>query len=147
MAYQFKLEALRRYRQFQEELQQKELSDAIKIHDQIVNEMQMKVGQRTKTEQELKTHQCTNATAPLISLYENYLKKMDADIDLQRQKVVAVKEMCDEKRNQLLDAMKKRKALERIKEKDFEKYLTTLERKEAAFVNEIAINRFAINQK
>lgn len=147
MGYQFKLEALRRYRQFQEEARQKELSDAIKIYDQFVKEMQLKVDRRKEIEQELKTQQSTNATAPMISLYESFLRKISTDIRFQRKKVADAEKRCDEKRINLMNAMQKRKALERIKEKDLNDYLSALEQKEAKFINEMALNRFALNQK
>jgi flagellar protein FliJ len=147
MGYQFKLESLRRYRQFQEEAQQKELAEANKIRDQIVNELQKKIAVRHQTEQDLKAQQGANATAPLISLYESFLMKISADIKLQRKKVIAAEKMCRQKRDGLLVAMQKKKTLERIKEKDFETYLAALEHKEAQFINELAINRFALTQK
>lgn len=147
MGYQFKLEALRRYRQFQEEAIQKEFSEAIKIKELIVNEMNKKRIRRADIEKDLKMQQRDNQTAAKIALYERYLRKINEEIQLEGRKVVEAEKMCDEKRQKLMNAMKKRKAIEKIKEKDFEKYLATLEHKEAKFINEIALNRFALNQK
>ncbi len=147
MGYHFKLEALRNYRQYQEEIKQKELAEADQIRQQIVDELKMKIIKQHETEQNLETHQKENAAAPMMALYASYLKKISAEITLQRQKLAAAEAMCKKKRDDLLLAMQKRKALERIKEKDFEKYMATLEHKEAKFINEMAINRFALNQK
>ena len=147
MGYQFKLEALRNYRQYQEEARQKELAEADQILNRIIKELETKLKKRQQSEHNLEMHQKEDAAAPLKTLYDNYLRKIMAEIDLQRQKVAAAKERCEEKREALLLAMQKRKALERIKEKDFEKYLATLEHNEAKFINEMAINRFALNQK
>ena len=99
------------------------------------------------SEEDLKSQQRLNATAPMIALYESFLRKMSADILLHRKKILEAEKICDDKRRNLMNTMKKKKALERIKEKDFENYLATLERKEAKFINEIALNRFALNQK
>jgi flagellar FliJ protein len=147
MGYQFKLEALRNYRQYQEETRQKELAEADQIRQQIAGELKLLLIKQHETEQDLKTHQKENAAAPMMTLYASYLKKITAEIALQRQKVATAEATCKKKRDDLLLAMQKRKALERIKEKDFEKYLATLEHKEAKFINEMAINRFALNQK
>ncbi len=147
MGYQFKLEALRNYRQYQEETRQKELAEADQIRQQIAGELKLLLIKQHETEQDLKTHQKENAAAPMMALYSSYLKKITAEIALQRQKVATAEATCKKKRDDLLLAMQKRKALERIKEKDFEKYMATLEHKEAKFINEMAINRFALNQK
>lgn len=147
MSYQFKLEALRRYRKHQEEVRQKELANANKIRDQIAKELEIKIARRQKSERDLNAKQRSDATAAIMSLYESFLAKISTEIELQRQKVAAAEKICDQKRNNLLAAMQKKKAIERIKEKDFENYMANLEQKEAKFINEIAINRFALNQK
>lgn len=147
MTYRFKLEALRRYRKFQEEERQKAFSDSAKHRDRMVAEMDKKVAKRNETEKELNAQKNMNTNAQQILLFENFIKKISTDISVQRKKVAEAQMVCEEKRDLLMDAMKKRKALERIKEKDFERYMATLELKEAKFINEIAINRFALNQK
>lgn len=147
MGYQFKLEALRRYRQFQEETQQKELSIANMIRDQIQSELERKLSTLKKTEMDLAAHQNKDAASPLLTLYENFLKRTHAEIQLQRKKVIAAEKTCAQKRGALMEAVKKRKVLDRIKEKDLERYLADLEHKESKFINEMAINRFALQQK
>lgn len=147
MQYQFKLEALRRYRKFQEDTIQKEFSDAIKIKDQIINEMNEMLKRRTDVEKDLKMQQSDNQTAEKNALYERFLRKINDEILLERRKVIQAEKMCDEKRRLLMNAMKKRKAIDKIKEKDLDNYLATLEHNEAKFINEIALNRFALNQK
>lgn len=147
MRYQFKLEALRRYRKFQEDAIQKKFSDAMKIKDQIINEMNNKLKQRSDVEKDLKAQQCDKQTAAKNALYERFLRKINEEILLERRKVVEAEKLCDEKRRMLLNAMKKRKAIDKIKEKDLDEFLSSLEHKEAKFINEIALNRFSLNQK
>ena len=143
MPYQFKLEALRRYRLFQEEVSQKELADAQRVCDLAMNELKDTLAMRDKTESDLQHKQAEATFGPQVAVYHRFLRKLAGDIVAQQCKVQAAQSLCNQRRAALLEAVKKRKALEKLKQNGIKAYLANLDQKEAKFINEIAINRFS----
>lgn len=142
MSYRFKLEALRRYRQFQEEALQKELADAQRRLDLAIRDLADIQATRAKTEADLQHKQTEPGFAPQMTVYHRFLQKLAADLIAQQRKVQDARCMCDQRREAVLEAMKKRKALEKLKENGLKAYLADLDKEEAKFINEMAINRF-----
>ena len=66
---------------------------------------------------------------------------MSKDIDDQRQRVLAAKKKFDQKRIALIEAMKKRKILEKLKTKGLKEYQQMMRKKEQDFMNEIAVHQ------
>lgn len=146
MQYHFKLEALRQYRQFQEDILQKELSDALRFRDHLAQVLDDQLAMRAQAESDLERRQTESTTGPQMSVYESYLKRIGKQIEQQRFKVEQADKLCLERRTVLLAAVQKRKALDKLKEQDYEAYLSDLNQKEQKFINEMAINRFALKQ-
>ena len=146
MRYQYKLEALRRYRQFQEDKLQRELAEALRFRDQLVQMLDDQLVMRDRAESDLESLQAESTTGPRMSVYENYLKRIGKQIEQQRLKVKQAEKLCLERRTVLLAAVQKRKALDKLKERDYKAYLADLNKKEQKFINEMAINRFALKQ-
>lgn len=144
MQYQFKLEALRRYRQFQEDKLQKELSDALRFRDHLAQALDDQLAMRGQAESDLERLQDESTTGPQMAVYESYLKRIGKQIEQQRLKVEQADKLCLERRTVLLAAVQKRKALDKLKEQDYEAYLADLNQKEQKFINEMAINRFSL---
>jgi flagellar FliJ protein len=146
MRYQFKLEALRQYRQFQEDKLQKELAEALRFRDHLARMLDDQLAMRDRTESDLERLQAESTTGPNMTVYESYLKCIGKQIEQQRVKVEQADKLCLERRTVLLAAVQKRKALDKLKEQDYETYLADLNQKEQKFINEMAINRFALKQ-
>lgn len=144
--YRFKLEALRQYRQFQEDKLQKELSEALRFRDHLAQVLDDQLAMRNQTESDLERLQTESTTGPQMTVYESYLRRISEQIEQQRLKVEQADKLCLERRTVLLAAVQKRKALDKLKEKDHESYLADLNQKEQKFINEMAINRFALKQ-
>ena len=142
MGFEFKLEALRRYRHFKEEMLQKELADMQRHRDQETALLSEMVDQRTRAEQDMLGEQEKRTCGPRMALYEAYLNRLTEDIRNQRQRVKQVEALCSEKMSALLEAVQQRKSIEKLKEKGLKAYIENLNRNEQKFLNEIAINRF-----
>ena len=142
MSYQFKLEALRRYRLFQEEALNKELADAQRLRDLALQDLDGIQAMRDKTEADLQQEQVRAGFATQVIVYHRFLRKLAEDLIRQQHKVQAAQNLCDQRREDLLEAMKKRKALDKLKENGLRAYLSDLDKEEAKFINEMAINRF-----
>jgi flagellar export protein FliJ len=78
----------------------------------------------------------------LINSYRNYSDKLSKDISVQKDVIIHLKNEVNNKREQLVEAVKKVKVLEKLKEKDKQKFMENLEYKENLFLEEIATNNY-----
>jgi len=147
MSYQFKLEALRRYRRHQEESKQKDLAEAMRVRDEAEDTLNQFIEMRTKTEMDLKNNQENSASGPHMAMYGSFFKRLSEDIEAQGLKVAKAEQVCAMKREALLIAMQKRKTLDKLKQKGLTAYLDNLNHEEQKFINEMAINRFNLNHR
>jgi flagellar FliJ protein len=147
MGHQFKLEALRRYRQFQEDELQRELAEVTqrkalaqsKLHDSM---------EKLKQAQEALYRQQSDSTEGCqLAIFPRYLQRMTQTIDVQQQQVTAIEHECSAIRQALIDAVQKRKTLEKLKENELKAYLAELSQAEQKFISEIAINRYNLKQR
>ncbi|MGD8847898.1 MAG: flagellar export protein FliJ [Desulfobacteraceae bacterium] len=145
MSFKFKLEALRRYRNFQEDLMQKELSEAQRDRDREVDRLESLIEKRHRAEQSRDFEQKQSTNGPHMALYDYYLKRISGQIAAQRQRLMDAEALCREKMGALLQAMQNRKTMDKLKEKDLHAYMENLSQNEQKFLNEIAINQFARN--
>jgi len=147
MGYRFKLEALRKYRKFQEETLQKEMAEAQRIRDQEADILSELIDTSDKTERDLKLKQKERTSGPCLAMYSNYLDKLASDIFAQKHKLANAEKQLEKKREVLLTAMQKRKTLEKLKEKGLKAYVENLNSDDQKFINEMAISRFSIKQR
>jgi flagellar FliJ protein len=147
MDYQFKLEALRQYRVFQEEERQKELAEASRMLDQQVEILAELIDLRNRTEQDMKTKQNGGTTGPYLTIFSDYLNKLASDIFSQQHKVAEAEKNLEKSREAVLAAMQKRKTLDKLKEKGLKAHISRLSREEEKFINEMAISRYTYRQK
>lgn len=147
MGFEFKLEAVRRYRQFEEDRSQRELAQAQRQVEHAKAVLSAKITQRTQTEEEFQQRQTEGESAPQAAMYRTFLERLTDEIETQRGHVWAAEKACEEKRQVLLEAMKKRKAIDRLKEKGEQAFLAELNGEEQKFINEMAINRHILNHR
>ncbi len=147
MSFKFRLEALRQYRNFQEDALQKELAQAQRERDQEVDRLQSLLDKRSRAEEDLKREQEKSTNGPHMALYDTYLNRLEGEIADQRMRVNQAENMCKQKMQELLEAMQNRKTIDKLKEKDLQAYMENLNQNEQKFLNEIAINKFARSQR
>ena len=147
MRYQFKLEALRRYRKHQEEVLQRELGDLQRFYEEAARKLNETVDRRRRTESELVCKQTEPGFASQVTLYERYLQDLEERINNQKKTVDKARKACTEKRALLLEVVKKRKTLERLKEHGLKVHIANLNHEEQKFIDEMAVNRFTLNQR
>ena len=145
MSFKFKLEALRRYRSFQEDVLQKELAHAQRNRDREIDRLRSLMDKRTLAENDLKRRQERSTNGPRMALFDTYIQRLTGEIAEQRVRVKQADAVCNEKMQALLEAMQNRKTIDRLKEKDLQAYMEKLSRNEQKFLNEIAINQFTRN--
>ncbi len=140
--YQFSLEALLSHRKTIEESLQKELADLQRLRQEKINKRANFEKKREKIMIELEEKNGTGITAGYNIVYHNFIQRLNAGIDQQNQGLFEIGKEIENKRINLLDAAKNRKALEKLKEKRLQAYIRKLSHKEQLFMDEVAVNNF-----
>ena len=140
--YRFNLQVLLDYRKRIEEGLQIELSQ---IQRKLKKEKQsLTAYQREKRyyEEELVEREEKEINVSEALLYRDYLRGMRIRIKEQRDVVAKAKGDLDIKQNELLNATKKRKVLEKVKEKEWKRFKENLERKERILIDEVGMRKY-----
>lgn len=143
--YRFNLQVLLDYRKRVEEGIQIELSD---VQRKLKEERQLLVSYREEKnfyEEELVRREEREIDVEEGILYRDYLKGMRAKIKKQEEIVARMRVELDKKREELLAVTKNRKILEKVKEKDWEKFARELARREGMFIDEVGIRGYQRN--
>lgn len=136
--YRFRLEALLNHRRYQEEVCQKELAQAQrKLSDELGKLNRKKIVKQESLEK-LQTKKNKNPTVTDIMLHMNYLTQLSKDIEKQALQVQKSTKLVDQKRQELISIMKKRKTLKKIKYKDWQAYQQKLMQDERKLMDEVA---------
>lgn len=75
-------------------------------------------------------------------LYIDYLGRMDDEMVIRKKAVNAAEEAAEIERGRLIEAVRQRKTLERLKEKHMDAHEKERLKKETGLLDEIAVNRF-----
>ena len=139
--YRFNLESLLNYRCYQEEILQKELANfknQLVQHEKILH--QKKQNWR-KYSLELHQKQRNGGTIAELILYFRYLDRLSMDIDHQKRCILAEKKQIARKHRELIEIIKKRKILEKLKRKGLFNYQQQTMKKERDHMDEAAATR------
>ncbi len=143
--YRFNLQVLLDYRKRVEEGIQIELSH---VQRKLEEEKQLLISYREEKnfyEEELARREEREIDVEEGILYRDYLKGMRAKIKKQEEIVTRMRVELDKKREELLAVTKNRKILEKVKEKDWEKFARELARREGMFIDEVGIRGYLRN--
>ncbi len=140
--YRFNLQVVLDYRKRIEEGLQIELSQ---IQRELEKEKQLFLAYRREKnyyEEELVKREEKEINVNEALLYRDYLRGMRIRIKEQRDIVVKAKGDFDIKQNELLNATKKRKVLEKVKEKEWKRFKENIERRERILVDEVGMRTY-----
>ena len=136
--YRFKLEALLNHRRHQEEACQKELAKAhrrLSDDRETLEEIKRKK-QAYLVQLQLKKKSTTTVTD--ILLYTDYIQQLSKDIETQAMQVRNSVESVDQKRRDLIAAMKKHKTLKKLKYEEMQAHQRKLMMDERKLMDEFA---------
>ena len=139
--YRFNLQVLLDYRRRIEEGLQIELSQ---IQRDLKREKQVLLSYRKEKlhhEEELVEKEEKEITINEALLYRDYLRGMRIRIEEQSNLVAKVKKDLDKKKEELLDVTKKKKMLEKIKDKDWKRFIGGLEKRERILTDEVGMRK------
>jgi len=141
--YRFKLEALLNHRRHQEEVCQRQLA---KTEKQLADEQdKLRQHKREKREniQKLQAKQKERINVSDIILSVNYIQQLSINIEDHKKCVRQAIKKVNQKRNELIINVKKRKTLEKLKEKERLVYHQKMAQNERKRMDEVASTRHA----
>ena len=142
--YQFKLEPLLNHRRYQEEILQKELADLKKRLQAEQHQLQNLKMKKRRNVQLLEARQKKGRPAAELKLYVDFIDHLTAELKIQAERVMQAQRRFDATRQELLAAMKKRKVLEKLKEKGRRAYEQTQLKKERALLDDVAGHQYIL---
>jgi len=95
---------------------------------------------------DLKQKQQEMMRAQEFLLCQSFLARLSIEIEQQHMKIAEAQARVESIREKLIEAVKKRETLEKLKEKDFDAYTRKLLKNEQDCLNETAVIRFYHNQ-
>ncbi len=144
----FKYDAVLKYRKFQEEQLQRELFDE---KCKLIAERQCleNLEKELETSRETLKKTCTEKplNSEILLMHERFLDQLCIKITQQIQIVKDQEEQYHGKRAEVLEAMKNRKSLEKVKENWIEEKIDLERKQQAKFLDELGVNRFIREQK
>ena len=144
--YRFNLEPLLNHRRYQEEILQKELAGLKKCLVEEKHRLRALRKKRRKYLLQFQKKQKAGRPASEIKLYFDFVAHFSEKIDVQHHKVLEAERNFNLKRLDLIEAMKRRKTLERLKEKGWNTYQREQLKKERNLIDEVASLRYQLNR-
>ena len=144
--YRFNLEPLLNHRRYQEEILQKELAG---LKTRLVAEKdKLRVLKKKKRQYlgQLQLKQQSGRPVSEIKLYLHFVDHLSKEMNAQNQRVLRVEKGFNLKRQDLIQAMKNRKTLEKLQEKGFQAHQQKMLKKERDFMDEVAGNQFNLSK-
>lgn len=101
----------------------------------------------TLQQSEMEKKLCMHAEAGVFVLFESFFSKLNRDIAVQNSKVKEASKKVDHVREKLMTVFKKRKVLEKLRERSEKEYKDHVLRLENKHFDEIATSRFFHKRK
>ena len=141
--FRFKLEALLNHRRHQEEVCQKELAQTERQLTAEQAKLRRQKEEKRHNVQMLQAKQQDHVNVSEIILSVNYIQQLTKNIEVQKICVRDAAGKVNQKRNELIFIVKKRKTLEKLKEKEWNNYQQKMMQNERKLMDEVASTRHA----
>lgn len=140
--FKFTLEALLNHRLHHEEVVQKELAVCgCRVRDE--KAMLLRIQQdKDRAYAEIHQKQLRGIAISEHIVYANFLEGLARNMVTQQEKIIEAEKQFAQKREELIEAVKKRKTIENLKEKGLAAYSKNLLKMDQDFLDEVAICRF-----
>ncbi len=138
----FRFESLLRLRKNAENLEQRAMAEMQNHLYARQNELQDLNSSDTKNKDELQTRLQQTIPGRTLGLYDRYFQSLGIRSGLQKQIISETAEKVETKRLELVEAMKKRRVLEILKDREILKKKRKVLKDEIALMDEIASTRW-----
>lgn len=136
MGYNFRLEKVLNYKENIENLKKAQYGD---VNRRLNNEEEKLMNYNIHKENLLTKINESNKNTSVgnLKLYNNYLQDISSSIKKQETLISDIKEELENTKEELLIAMKEKKAFEKLKENDYNEFLSEVKKKEEKIVDGI----------
>jgi len=143
VGFNFRLETVLQHRRRIEEDCQRKLAAAFADLAEEKRGLARIEATRDRYREELQQKLKNNMTASEMLLFQRYFDQLAFDIADQKTKVAAAAQLFEKNRTELVAALKKRKVLDKLKEKQIAVAAKKELKQEQDFMNEVAVTRHA----
>ena len=144
--YQFSLEPVLQHRITIEERVQKELADIQQQELKIRRREEHLEQRRQRLFDDIRRRQETGLTISEGLTYADFSAALHLEIELLKVQLRQLEKKVHDKRQELLEAVKNRKILDKLKERQQRNYQAMLQKKEQNFLDEMATTTFHRNK-
>ena len=137
----FKLEPLLQHRKHIEDIFQRELAETVQALTAEESALDQLLADHDRIQNDLKEKLNDKIDAAEMLHFHKYLDELALEINGQKTKVAEAEQKLELKRMELTEAMKDRKIMDKLKDKQIAAEVDRLEKHEQNFMNEIAISR------
>jgi len=141
--HRFTLEALLNHRRHQEAVCQKQLAQSQRVLAEETGKLRRLKNEKRDNIETLKIKQKAKINVSDIILSVNYIQQLSQKIDKQKIWVQQAAQTVNQKRHELITIVKKRKTLEKLKEKERLAYQQKMMQNERKFMDDVASTRHA----
>lgn len=135
--FKFRLETLLKYRKILEDQARLELAEADRRLKEEQSKLKKLEDDLNRTIEALYQKQSETVTAEELSLYSSYISRLKHNITMQEIKVAEAEKYRFECLKKLEEAMRRRKLVESLKDKQLKNYYIELLREEQKYLDEI----------
>ncbi len=139
--FNFRLEPVLTYREIREDLAQKELADAMRDHARIEEVLVGLQSRREEVLAEMAESQDGVVKLTQVQRCIGYMTYLLSCIDRTKEELDDMAKIVEQRRDELILATKEKKALERVKQRDFEAYMHEARSLEQKFLDDVATIR------
>ena len=143
----FRFETLLKLRKNAENLEQREMAEIQSRLYSRKNELEELTFSGEKNKEELQSRLEQTISGSTLSLYDRYLQSTGIQSDLQERIILDTGEKVEAKRSELVEAMRKRRALEILKDREILKIKRKTLKNEIAMMDEIASTRWQMRNQ
>ena len=144
--YKFNLESLLNHRRYQEEILQKELANLKTLLAAEKQKLRVTKKKKRKYLRQLRQKQKESRAVSEIKLYLDFVDRLSKDLAAQNHRVVKAERRFNQKRQDLIVALKRRKTLDKLKEKGRQAHQQKILKKERDFMDEVSTHQFILKK-
>ncbi len=140
--FKFRLQKLLEFREMEEEQNQLAFGRVQAEYKFALDELQRLIQHRDTAVDLFCKKQKNGLKIEEFKLFQNYFDKFNEDIQNQRQKIEKIQAILHEKQKLLIEAVQKRKIVEKFKEKRFNQYYSQQLQDEQKMIDEVGTQAF-----
>jgi len=135
--FEFSLQKVMEVRQTEEKALQRHLADArhnLHVVQEELNALLARLEQQLERKQKMNGGTMNSARYMLL---QNYIQCLQEDIDASNERIMELEKKVEEARLMLLEKTKEKKAIEKLRDNQFEEYRREAKKEEQVFLDEI----------